>query len=937
VDDDTYFIFFRWSQGNDVILEIYNEDGTLHSSASNATVGAGDTITWGTSVLWFFNQEGNSARHWNNLVDYVGYTDEELTTTERDHIIANPYSFFAPAGVETTVRPNDSRLIPDYIISSDGGAVGSATFTVTDGDGVFVADHLDVASTTSGLKLAFDTYKAADIWFHLDGTNQLNFLNGTSGQENATFNTLNNLRFSGDGMSGPNRTILANSSTIANDTEPLSFTNCDNVIIEHMEVTAAGSSNTTSDGLDFDDVDHAYIHHVNITDARARALIFDGKDSGAQATSNVVEDVIATTSQTTQGDVFELLGAKQNVFRRIWAYSGGERGIQLNQGGASVTSDDNVIEDSNIIRNNEDGIEILSGNSNIVRRNIIEGNDQDQASHDGVEVSGGLGADNNAILNNWITDTQGTKTQQHGVDLTSDADATLVYGNMYGGNQTGTVNNNGTNTDEIGNVSTETTFAPTPPVGLWVERSGTADLILRWYDTPAFDLDDLTIEKSDDEGATWDVLVASHTKTGGTNGDPANYANTYTDTTQYGKGRWYRIFGTDTDGNEGLPSGIAKSDVVLVAADTTHNHTADNVTLVSGGTVELAPADTAHTHTADVVTLTQTHETVLSSTQHPHTAGIVTLTQTHVLADADAQHTHTADNVTLAHTHVLVAGDAAHTHTADVVTLTQDHTLASQDAAHTHTVDVGTLTQEHTLAAADATHPHTADNVTLAQVFSLVPADASHPHTVDGAALTQTHVIVLADSAHTHTVDNVTLTQSHVLTAADAAHTHTADNVTLSASVTLLPADTTHPHTADVVTLTQTHGIVAIDTQHPHMAGVVTLTQDHTLLPADATHTLVIDGGTLTQTHVLGAADGSHTHTADNVTLTVPLALDLADATHAHVADTVELTQYHTLVLHDASHSHTAGNVTLTGTPPPPITIPASDAAIIVVLRRRQH
>jgi hypothetical protein len=449
----------------------------------------------------------------------------------------------------TTARPNEDRTVWRRI-ETDGGAVGSAVFTVYDESDTLLNTYTDNSPAgTSGLQAAIDAYKAANRWFKF-GSGQFNFLNGTAGEENATFNTLDNLRFTGKGMNGSNATIIANSSTDASDTEPLSFTNCDHVIIEHMEVIAAGSGRTTSDGLDFDDVDEAYIHHVLITDSRARALIFDGKDSGAQATLNVIEDVLATSTQTTQGDVLELLGAKRNVFRRVWAYDGGERGMQFNQGGASVTSDDNVIEDSNVTRNNEDGIEILSGNRNIVRRSHIEGNDQDQAGHDGVEVSGSLGADDNEIRDNWISDVQGTKTQHHGVDLTADADATIVHDNMWGGNEIGTINDGGTLTDLSGNVTTETTFAPTPPVALWVEDVA-GDNVLRWYDSPADDLDDLTIYSGPDED-NLSVLVASHAAVTPTLPDAETYLNTYTHSGQGGSGTVYAVIANDTDGNSSL-------------------------------------------------------------------------------------------------------------------------------------------------------------------------------------------------------------------------------------------------------------------------------------------------------------------------------------------------------------------------------------------------
>ncbi len=468
---------------------------------------------------------------------------------------------------ETTVRPLDSRTGPDWYIATDGAAPGSARFTVTDSNDANPTNY-DDTGTTSGLQDALDAVAANDVWIHFKA-GDFRFLEGTSGQENKTFNTLTNMRITGEGMDYHANPTLAtrirnNSTDAGQDTEPFSFTRCDGLVMSDMAILAAGSSNTTSDGFDSDDADHSYIHHIYIENSRARGLIFDGKDSGATATENVIEDVIATTTQTTQGDVFELLGAKRNVLRRVWAYSGGERGLQINQGGSSVTSDDNVVEDSAFIRNGEDGIEILSGSRNIIRRNYVEGNDQDSAGHDGIEVGGtaSLPADDNEIRDNWTSDVQGTKTQDYGVEIANaDANNTIVNDNYWGGNASGTISDSGTGTSQSGNTTSDTAFDPIPPIALFHRVSG-SDIVLYWYDSPSEDLDDLTIQKSDNDGGSWENLVASHAKVGGTTGVGTAYFNTYTDTSQAGNGRWYRIVANDTDTNSNAVtlSGITKSE-----------------------------------------------------------------------------------------------------------------------------------------------------------------------------------------------------------------------------------------------------------------------------------------------------------------------------------------------------------------------------------------
>jgi hypothetical protein len=133
---DPYFVFLTWSQGNDVEVLIYNGDGTLHDSASNATVGAGDTINWGSSKLWFFHQEADTTRHWNNLVDYVGYTDEQLTGAELTWLMGSPYGFFSP-----TAGPPDTLVAASAESASEVDA-GSISQTH-----VIVAAALEAATT----------------------------------------------------------------------------------------------------------------------------------------------------------------------------------------------------------------------------------------------------------------------------------------------------------------------------------------------------------------------------------------------------------------------------------------------------------------------------------------------------------------------------------------------------------------------------------------------------------------------------------------------------------------------------------------------------------------------------------------------------------------------------------------------------------------------
>lgn len=277
-----------------------------------------------------------------------------------------------------------------------------------------------------------------------------------------------------------------------------------------------------------------------------------------------------------------------------------------------------------------------------------------------------------------------------------------------------------------------------------------------------------------------------------------------------------------------------------------------------GGVVDLVVQDTTHTHTAENVSVTQVHELVVQSASHAHAADNVAVTQVHLLQVQDAVHSHAADNVVVAQTHVLAVQDANHEHSAEQPTLTQVHNLAVENASHSHSADNVAVTQAHSLAVDSALHAHAAESVTVSQV----------------------HAIVVQPAGHAHSAENVALTQAHELGVQGAVHAHTADNVTVDQTIPLVVQDAAHGHTADSPSLTQTHVLTVQDGNHSHAADNVNLQQMVQLVVASTVHAHLATSPVLTQVHSLVVASTTHAHTAQNVSLFVGIISIPANRTY---------------------------------------------------------
>lgn len=175
----------------------------------------------------------------------------------------------------------------------------------------------------------------------------------------------------------------------------------------------------------------------------------------------------------------------------------------------------------------------------------------------------------------------------------------------------------------------------------------------------------------------------------------------------------------------------------LTVQDATHGHTADNITLSTGTTLEVQ--DAVHGHTADEVALSTGTSLSVADALHDHAAESPTLSTGTALVVADALHDHSADNVVLdtSDATTLTVADALHAHAADAVGLTTDATLTVADALHAHAADNITIEplSGTTLTVQDATHAHTADSVALTLDLTLAVQDALHGHAADSVVL----------------------------------------------------------------------------------------------------------------------------------------------------------------------------------------------------------
>lgn len=379
---------------------------------------------------------------------------------------------------------------------------------------------------------------------------------------------------------------------------------------------------------------------------------------------------------------------------------------------------------------------------------------------------------------------------------------------------------------------------------------------------------------------------------------------------------------------------------------------ANAISLIEAGPAStlLVIADATHSHAADNAVLTQKHTLAIDAAAHGHTAEALTLTQKHTLAVQAATSGHVADNVTLAENPVLVVSDASHAHVADNLDLAVGFALTIQDATNAVTSDNIGLTQKHDLAVDDAQHAHAADNVVMtfspflrglnrqfyeddAGIDTATAIAAENASILRGVGTTQRYRLrqeleesnggaetdsyavfsnlngggfqkVTASSsnvrltASSFVTDGAAITVQRLTGSGEPFISGEFDSNGTTASFQIGPNE----HTELEFCMYSVEGDVGpgdfIDLELRHADG----TQLDQFAPAS------ID---VPASVALVVSDSTHGHTAENLTLSVSVTLAVADAAHGLASENLDLTQNQTLVTQDAAHGHLADNVVL--------------------------
>jgi parallel beta-helix repeat protein len=258
-------------------------------------------------------------------------------------------------------------------------------------------------------------------------------------------------------------TVIRNFSTESKDSEPFDMHDTNRIVIRDMTVNAGGSRESTSDAIDFDGGNNVLIERVKIAESRSRGIVFDGKDftgtAPRTADGNVVRGCMIIG---IPDDGIELLAASNNRVEGCTITNVGGRGIQvtksgsnpIGQGGAPVQtnkkSNDNVLIGNTIDQAGRDGIEVLSGDRNVIDGNVVTNSSDDVLSRDGIRItsSDNISCDDNIVRSNRATDTQTTKTQTYGLRIANALCNRTVVGpnNDFSGNRVDDYKDEGTGT-----------------------------------------------------------------------------------------------------------------------------------------------------------------------------------------------------------------------------------------------------------------------------------------------------------------------------------------------------------------------------------------------------------------------------------------------------------------------------------------------------------
>ena len=369
---------------------------------------------------------------------------------------------------------------PQLIVPSP---VSATSFTISRDGGTYHADSQPAGTSLSGsLK---SVVEAAVIELDHGGGGTVTFGAGIFdyGSEFFDVNEIHNITFQGQGI---DVTFIQNSSTAAADTEPFNFSGAFNVVIRDMTISAGGPPRTTSDVIDFDQGNDTLVERVKITGSRGRGIIIDGKDGGWTAERNVIRDCFINGLPS---DGIELLAAGFNLVENCVVTNVGGHGIQITKSSTSAPqpnkpSSDNILRNNTIDNSGQDGINVNSGDRNQITGNTITNSSNITASRDGIRIGAAdsIPCNDNMVNGNVATDTQATKTQAYGLNISSALCHRTVVGvsaaNNFAGNRVGAIRDLAS--DTIYPPPVGDTQPPTQPTGLNAVAASACRIDLAW-------------------------------------------------------------------------------------------------------------------------------------------------------------------------------------------------------------------------------------------------------------------------------------------------------------------------------------------------------------------------------------------------------------------------------------------------------------------------
>lgn len=381
----------------------------------------------------------------------------------------------------TSISSKEGNQAPELYIPAVFPGSPDPFVVRRDGDTYYAESQTTSSSYSGSLKSVVES-----------AANELNSFSGGTitfqagefdlGAEWFEFYDLTDITFEGQGI---DVTVLRNDADAATDTEPFDFSRSDRITIHDMTVSASGPLRSTSDALDFDAGDYNIVERVKVTSSRGRGIVFDGKDINAgvleTADNNIVRDCIITG---VPSDGIELLASSSNQIENCQIFDVGGHGIQIVKSSSIASQpdkkpNDNIISGNYIDNAGGDGINLISGDRNILTGNTILNSSDNIANQDGIQITSGnsVSCDDNIVEFNTATDNQTVKTQRYGLSISSSyCNRTVVADNDFSGNKIGDILNIGTDTI----FTSSDTTPPTVPTNLAVVLVTQNQVDLMW-------------------------------------------------------------------------------------------------------------------------------------------------------------------------------------------------------------------------------------------------------------------------------------------------------------------------------------------------------------------------------------------------------------------------------------------------------------------------